>query len=152
MTAVSISSGLSAITENMFSGCSSLTGVVLPNTIKTIGASAFNACGQMTGITLSSGLTRIDDNAFRYCAYLRGIDIPATIERIGAFSFQFDAALPVYGITVRNSVPCEIGSSAFASTGDAPIYVPAESVETYKNSTTGNHYWKAYEDRIQAIQ
>lgn len=152
MTMVSISSGLTGITENMFSGCSSLTGVVLPDTIKTIGASAFNACGKMTGITLSSGLTRIDDNAFRYCTYLRGIDIPATIERIGAYAFQFDAALPVYGITVRNSVPCEIGTSAFASTGDAPIYVPAGSVETYKTSTASGYYWATYANRIQAIQ
>lgn len=148
LTTVSISSGLSAITDNMFSGCSSLTGVVLPNTIKTIGESAFNACGKMTGITLSSGLTRIDDDAFRFCTYLRGIDIPATVVKIGAYSFQFDASLPVYGITVRNSVPCEIGSSAFASTDDAPIYVPAASVDTYKAASG----WRNYADRIQAIQ
>lgn len=148
LTTVSISSGLSAITDNMFSGCSSLTGVVLPDTIQTIGTSAFYSCGHMTGITLSSGLTRIEDTAFRNCTYLRGIDIPATVVKIGAYSFQFDASLPVYGITVRNSVPCEIGSSAFASTDDAPIYVPAASVDTYKAASG----WRKYADRIQAIQ
>lgn len=152
MTAVSISTGLSAITDNMFSGCSSLTGVVLPDTIQTIGGNAFMNCGHMVSAILSTGLTAIGDHAFENCTYLRGIDIPATVTRIGAFSFRFDASLPVNGITVRNSTPCEIGTQAFDSTDDAPIYVPAESVETYKNSTALNHYWATYASRIQAIQ
>ncbi len=148
MTAVTLSTGLTEIANYLFSSCSTLHSVSIPDTVSKIGGHSFEQCSTMTGVSLSSGLTEIGDYAFQYCAYLRGIDIPETVAKIGAFSFRFDTAINVNGITVRSAVPSQIGSQAFASTSNSPIYVPAESVETYKNS----YYWATYADRIQAIQ
>ena len=152
MTAVTLSTGLTEIANYLFSSCSTLHSVSIPDTVSKIGGHSFEQCSTMTGVSLSSGLTEIGDSAFEYCSYLRGIDIPETVTKIGAFSFRFDTAINANGITVRSAVPSQIGSQAFASTSNSPIYVPAESVETYKNSTATNHYWATYADRIQPIQ
>lgn len=152
LTAITLSSGLTAIPEGMMSACTSLTGVAIPDTITLIGPHAFEGCSAMTSVVLSSGLTEIGDYAFQYCSYLRGIDMPETISRIGAYAFRFDTALQVYGITIRNANPPQIGSNALANTDDAPIYVPSGSVETYKSSTDLGYYWATYASRIQAIQ
>lgn len=151
-TSLNVGSGLTALTTNLFSGCSSITGVVLPDSVTVIGSGSFQGCARMTGITLGSGVTTIAGDAFRNCGWLRGIDLPDTVTEIGISAFQFDVSLPAAGITVRATNPPKIGNLAFDTTDDAPIYVPAGSVETYKTSTASGYYWATYANRIQAIQ
>jgi hypothetical protein len=50
-------------------------------------------------------------------------------------------------VTVNAITPPTLGSNAFDSTNNCPIYVPAESVNTYKSATN----WSTYADRIQAM-
>lgn len=151
LSSVTLSSGMTQISDYTFDRCTSLTGIVIPDSVTGIGAYAFSNCEEMTAVTLSSSLTVIGDQAFSYCAYLRGIDIPASCENIGAYAFRFSRGLAIYGITVRNPIPCTIGNLAFGGTDDATIYVPAGSVETYKTSTANNKNWATYASRIQAI-
>jgi hypothetical protein len=40
-----------------------------------------------------------------------------------------------------------LGASAFNDTNNCPIYVPSESVETYKAASN----WSSYASRIQSI-
>jgi YD repeat-containing protein len=152
LTAVTLSTGLTEIANNMFSSCGTLQSVSLPDSITKIGGGSFEGCSAMTTVVFGSGITEIGDYAFQNCSYLRGIDIPETITKFGAYCFRFDTTLPVYGITIRNASVPQVGNQAFASTDDAPIYVPAGSVEAYKTSTTLNYYWATYANRIQAIQ
>lgn len=151
-TSLNVGSGLTALTTNLFSGCSSITGVVLPASVTVIGQGSFRGCGKMTGITLGSGVTTISGDAFRDCGWLRGIDLPDTVTEIGIAAFEFDVSLPANGIKVRAANPPKLGNLAFDSTDDAPIYVPAGSVETYKTSTASGYNWANYANRIQAIQ
>ena len=50
-------------------------------------------------------------------------------------------------ITFLSTTPPTAGINVFENMGNIPIYVPAESVETYKAATN----WVTYADRIQAI-
>ena len=146
LTAVTLSTGLTEIANYLFSSCITLHSVSIPDTVSKIGGHSFEQCNTMTGVSLSSGLTEIGDYAFQYCTYLRGIDIPETVTKIGAFSFRFDTAINANGITVRSAVPSQIGTQAFSSTSDSPIYVPAGSVADYQTA------WSQYASRIQPIQ
>lgn len=152
LTAVTLSTGLTEIANNMFSSCGTLQSVSLPDSVTKIGERSFEGCSAMTSVVFGSGITEIGDYAFQNCSYLRGIDVPETITKFGAYSFRNDIALQVYGITIRNASVPQVGNQAFASTDDAPIYVPAGSVEAYKTSTALNYYWATYASRIQAIQ
>ena len=119
----------------------------MPNTITKVDEEAFRGCSVLTSVTLSNSLTTIGTNAFSYDPYLRGIDIPSSVTSIGAWAFRFDAGLNVHGITVRNPIPPTLGNGAFQGSDDAIIYVPAQSVELYKNKAV----WDVYASRIQAI-
>lgn len=79
---------VTAIGDHCFSGCSSLTTVILPEGITTIGEEAFFGCTAMRGIFLPEGVTRIGENAFLRCSALEAICIPSTVETIGEGAFD----------------------------------------------------------------
>ena len=67
-----------AIPEGAFSQCSSLTEVAFPNTIKTIGDSAFCGTG-LTQVTIPESVTSIGSDVFDSCSRLKEIHIPASL-------------------------------------------------------------------------
>ncbi len=58
---------------------SSVTSVTLPNTITTIGPSAFFAVSTLEKVVLGSGLTSIGSNAFAYCEELTAVECNAEV-------------------------------------------------------------------------
>ena len=77
----------------------------------------------ITTLNIPSGTTQIGDYIFYNCSKLTSVTIEATTP-------------PTLG-----------GTSAFNNTNNCPIYVPAESVDAYKQSTN----WSIYAGRISAI-
>ena len=72
-----------SIPDYAFYGCKKLTGLQIPNTVESIGVSAFHDCTGMTAVGMYDGkLKSIGDNAFRYCAALKNITIPDSVETI----------------------------------------------------------------------
>jgi hypothetical protein len=65
--------GLSAIADNAFEGCSNLASVTFPEGLQTIGASAFRFT-VLTSVKMPVSLTRISKYAFRDCHQLTSID------------------------------------------------------------------------------
>jgi hypothetical protein len=57
---------LSSIRDELFSGCISLTEIIIPNSVKGIYRSAFNTCASLTSITIPSSVTHIRAGAFSY--------------------------------------------------------------------------------------
>lgn len=60
---------VTAIDNNAFSGCSALTGVVIPEGVVSIGRMAFAACTALDSISLPSTLTAIGSMAFTGTAF-----------------------------------------------------------------------------------
>lgn len=58
------------IGSSAFSGCTSLTGVTIPDSVKSIGENAFFGCSALTGITIPDAVTEIGEQAFTECDYL----------------------------------------------------------------------------------
>ena len=56
-----------SIGRDAFSGCESMTEVIMNNHIKTIEANAFFGCKSLKNINLSNGLTTIETAVFAYC-------------------------------------------------------------------------------------
>lgn len=56
----------SVIEANTFSGCTNLTGVVVPECVSVIGAGAFNGCSSLRSLSFS-GITAVGADAFRGC-------------------------------------------------------------------------------------
>lgn len=76
------------ISMNAFLNCSSLSSVVMPNSITGIGDTAFYYCSNLTSVTLSDNLTAIGIYAFNYCISLPSITLPDSITVIGNGAFN----------------------------------------------------------------
>lgn len=141
-----IPSGTTTIGDYAFYGCDMLTNITIPDSVTTIGKYAFAFCSVLTSINIPSGVTNISQYTFRSCSSLTSITIPSGVTSIGTQAFSGCTGL--ISITVEATTPPTVSSAnAFNNTNDCPIYVPAESVETFK---TANN-WSSLASRIQAI-
>ncbi len=83
-----------AIGDKAFSNNGSgLISVTIPNSVVTIGHSAFENCS-ITDITLPSSITTIGDLAFYKCSF-SNITIPASVTSIGYGAFSSDCCLNI---------------------------------------------------------
>lgn len=140
-------SNVTTLGEAAFKSCSLLTSVTfLSDSITAIKTDTFRSCSRLSSITLPSALTSIGGTAFLYCSSLASVDIPSGITSIGGMAFQGMAT--GYTITIRKSIndaseAPSVTNNSFSSA--SAIYVPADSVEYYKEA------WTDYKSKIQAI-
>ena len=78
-----------SIGTRAFLGCASLTAVMLGSQVGFVGDSAFSGCTGLAELTLNSGGTlRIDDRAFTGCSNLGAVTFPAGVTSIGDYAFS----------------------------------------------------------------
>jgi hypothetical protein len=96
LTNAVIPNGLTNIGMEAFFG-TSLTSVIIPNSVHSIGDQAFEDCINLTNAVIAPGLTGIGSHAFYDCINLSQILIPDTVTNIGisAFSGANLMAIPV---------------------------------------------------------
>ena len=123
-----IPDSVTSIGTSAFQSCTSLTSITIPNSVTSIGRSAFNNCHSLTSITIPNSVTSIGIYAFFRCSSLTSITIPDSVTSIGTSAFQSCTSLT--SITIPNSVT-SIGAGAFLECssltsitiwGDAPSF------------------------------
>ena len=67
---------------------SSLSAVVIPDTVISMGQYAFQSSAYLSSVKIGNGLRSISKEAFEYCSNLSEITIPAGIESIGGAAFK----------------------------------------------------------------
>ena len=118
---IKFSDNVETIGDNAFDNCWDLNSITLPDSVISIGSNAFNHCISLTSCTIGSGVTSIGDMAFQDCTKLKSF-------------------------TINKKTPPSLGSNVFANTSSSmKIYVPAESLEMYRNS------WSEYASLIYPI-
>ena len=166
-------STITSIGSYAFNTCPGLTTVTIPNTITDISSSAFSECTELTTLiidsnsfisknhtygiydsfgnqfincTLGNSVTKIGNNVFQRCSKLETMVVPSTVTQIGNQAFRYCSKLT--SLTIQRTTPPTLGTNALQSTSaNLVIYVPAESVDTYKAASG----WSTYADKIQAI-
>ncbi len=86
-TNYSIPNTVTTIGFSAFEGNSSLTNITIPNSVISIGNSAFDSCVSLVSITIPDSVTSIISGAFRGCSNLISIDIPNSVTNIDASAF-----------------------------------------------------------------
>ena len=71
--------------NTLIAGCKNTT---IPNTVTSIGNSAFSGCTGLTSITIPNTVIRIGGGAFSSCSGLTSITIPNSVKIIGDYAFS----------------------------------------------------------------
>ena len=150
------------IGQHAFYGCTQVTGINLPSTIKEIGYQAFYGAGLRGGtFVLPEGLNHLDDHAFESSnvdnvilpSTLTAISnyafkgdpfntfiIPNTVESIGTQAFNQQGITGVTVVTVFRSTPLPIDADCFTPNSHSTLYVPAGSKAAYEQATGWNKF------------
>lgn len=96
---LSILEGVTLVTG--LSGCSKLTAIHLPETVKRLGS--FSGCTGLTHIDFPTSLERIESKAFYGCTGITQFNIPAATVEIGAGAFAYCTNLTTINIDSANT-------------------------------------------------
>ena len=109
-TSYTIPNSVTSIGDSAFSDCDSLTSITIPNSVTNIGDSAFYRCTGLNSSTIGNSVTSIGDSAFYLCTGLTSITIGNSVISIGDSAFWDCDSLTSF--TIPNSVS-NIGHYAF---------------------------------------
>ena len=116
-----LTNALSTIPKYAFNGCD-IKELSLPNSVRTIGESAFASNSNMTGANLGSSVETIGNSAFRSCNKLGDLELGKALISIGDYAFyEVGAALDdIQQVSLPGSLRT-IGEYAF-SQSHFPLY------------------------------
>lgn len=87
-----------------------MTSVVIPEGVVSIGSDAFTGCANLTSVSLPSTLTSIDIFAFDFCTSLTSISLPSNLTELGECAF---AATPIASLTIPKGLT-QVSAQTFA--------------------------------------
>ena len=99
-----IPNSVTSIGNSAFFNCSSLTSIEIPNSVTNIGRYAFYGCSGLTCIEIPNSVTNIGFEAFRNCSNLTNVTIPYSIAKIEAGAFSFCTSITRIFVENGNSV------------------------------------------------
>ena len=105
-----IPNSVTSIGVSAFASCKNLASITIPSSVTAIESEAFQECTSLTSITIPDSVTSIGDHAFESCSSLTSITIPNSVTSIGEFAFCECSSLT--SITIPDSVN-SIGDFAF---------------------------------------
>ena len=79
-----------------FEGCSSLTDIVIPESVTSLGESVFQGCSSLVDITVPGGITDIPKNAFRDCGNLTNATLQEGVVKVGRYAFKGCSGLKIF--------------------------------------------------------
>ncbi len=82
-----IREGVRVICDSAFEWCS-VESITIPNSVISIGESAFKYCESLESVTIPNSVTSIGESAFGNCESLESITIPNSVTSIGVGAFS----------------------------------------------------------------
>ena len=93
-----IPDSVTTIGHTAFNGCPSLTSIIIPDSVTSIDYNAFYKCTSLTSVTIGDGVISIGGNAFSYCTSLTNVYYKGTIE--DWCNISFGDSLPIAESTI----------------------------------------------------
>ena len=114
--------------NTLIAGCKN---TIIPNSVTSIGGSAFSGCRGLTSVTIPNSVTSIGEGAFLSCSSLTSVTIPNSVTSIGDYAFFECRSLT--SVTCEAVNPPALGNAVFDQVDKSiPLYVPAEGITAYQ--------------------
>ena len=107
-----IPNSVTSIGDSAFYDGRSLSNIVIPNSVTSIGDSAFEGCNSLGSLVIPNSVINIGKGAFKWCKSLAEVVIPNSVTNIGEFAFCGCSSLAE--VVIPNSVT-NIGKGTFAN-------------------------------------
>ena len=127
ITAINFFGEITRIGANSFAYCGEVTSVKLPDTLVSIGASAFRGMEKLEEITFPASLKTIEKFAFAF-NNLKTIDLPDGMETLGDSAFNPSAAITE--LTLPGSLT-SIGEGAFGACAKLETITVGEGIKDF---------------------
>ena len=135
ITSVSIPQSVTTIGSSAFSGCSSLFSIVIPEGVNELGSSAFSGCTKATSVSLPNSITSIGSSAFENCSSITSITIHEGVMLLQDATFKGCSSLT--SVVLPKSLT-EIGNNVFQNCSALPsITLPQELKKISKYAFAG---------------
>ena len=131
---VTIPQSVTSIGDSAFSRCEKMDSLTINDATTSIGSWAFNECYKLTTLSLGKNITTIGDYAFLDCHTLDNVTIPPSVTSIGKSAFYRCYALTT--LSLGENIE-KIGSYAFAECRHLTNVTIPEKVETIEPYTFG---------------
>ena len=132
-----------SIGYSAFENCTSLTSVTIPDSVTSIGDSAFRGCTSLTNITIPNSVTSIGNSAFSGCTSLTSVTIPDSVTSIGSGAFSNCTSLKSIEVSENNKNYASIDGVLFNKDKSELVTYPAgktDSEYVIPNSVTSIGY------------
>ena len=105
----------------------------IPNSVTSIGETAFYGCTGLTSVTIGNSVTSIGNQAFNKCSGLTSVTIPNSVTSIGEAAFYGCSGLT--SVTCFATTPPQLDYAVFSfSISSCVLYVPAGSISAYQSA------------------
>ena len=140
ITSFTFGDSVDSIPQYLCYKMNNLQSIIIPNSVTSIGNSAFQDCSALSSVIIGNSVTSIGDYAFYSCDSLTSVTIPNSVTNIGSYAFQHCSSLA--SVTIGNSVTSirdnafyGCSSLTFATIGNSVTSIGAEAFR-YCNSLT----------------
>ena len=145
LVSLTIPDSVTSIGMSAFYFCRSLVSLTIGNSVSTIGDSAFFFNDRLSSLTIPNSVTTIGNYAFRRNEALTSVTIGNSVTTIGNGAFQYCEALA--NVILLNETAPVLGQEAFFSyNGNRYYHIPCGSYDSYYNGTG----WVFYRSRLIA--
>ena len=127
---------VTAIGDDAFGDCESLTSIEIPNSVTSIGEYAFCDCYSLTNVTMGNGITSIGMGAFWDCYALTSMTIPDSVTFIGVAPFLYCDSLTSINVGENNTRYQSIDGNLYSK--DGKTLVQYASGKTARDFTVPN--------------
>jgi len=134
-----LTSKINVIGSSAFQGATSLSSIVIPNSVTTIGSSAFQGATSLSSIVIPNSVTTIGSSAFQDDISLSSVVIPYTITDISNTVFYNTPSLQSIQFNSNNisyiSTLSTINEQAFSYSGIANIILNTPYISSINNTS-----------------
>ena len=111
-----IPNSVTSIGDSAFYKCEYLTSIHIPDNVTSIGDGTFGCCRSLTSIHIPNSVASIGKSAFYKCENLNSIHIPDSVTSIGSYAFS-NCYQKLSSIHIPDNVT-SIGDGAFSECGN----------------------------------